>query len=126
MTVVLRPFRADEVDVLAGDMQARRSQTVYPPGVVEIGIDRCETGDRGRGIDRQAVTQLTTRLFGSDDAHRVQYSTDVDNAAMRCVVELLGFGFEGILRGFMPSAEGPPDHAMDGMTRADHEGAETS
>jgi RimJ/RimL family protein N-acetyltransferase len=49
----------------------------------------------------------------------VQLSTDVDNAAMRRVAELLGFGFEGVLRGFMPSAEGPRDYAMYGMTETD-------
>lgn len=175
MTVVLRPFRPDEVDelwarreraiaegslwgpssreqvadrvahsgtwtetaagllfaveadgALVGDVQARRSQNVYPPGVVEIGIDLYDAGDRGRRIGRQAVAQLTARLFEAGDAHRVQLSTDVDNAAMRRVAELLGFGFEGILRGFMPSPEGPRDYAMYGMTEADYRDVRTS
>ena len=168
VTVVLRPFRADEIDelwarrqreiaegsmwgpssreqvaervarsgtwtdtpagllfaieadgALVGDIQARRSQGVLPTGVVEIGIGLHEAADRGRGIGRDAVAQLTTKLFEGGDAHRVQLSTDVGNAAMRRVAELLGFGFEGILRGFMPSAEGPRDYAMYGMTETD-------
>ncbi len=168
MTVVLRPFRADEVDalwarrqreisegalggprsrvevaervassgtwsdtaagllfavesdgVLVGDIQARRSKWMLPSGVVELGIDLYEGSDRGRGIGRRAVAALTSRLFEAGETHRVQLSTDIDNAAMRRVAELLGFGFEGILRGFMPSAEGPRDYAMYGMTEAD-------
>jgi RimJ/RimL family protein N-acetyltransferase len=170
VTVVLRPFRADEVDqlwarrqreiaagsswgpssreqvaervansgtwtdtpagllfaveadgILVGDIQARRSQGVLPAGVVEIGIGLYETADRGRGIGREAVAQLTARLFDAREAHRVQLSTDVENGAMRRVAELLGFGFEGILRGFMPSAEGPRDYAMYGITQTDFE-----
>lgn len=170
MTVVLRPFRADEVDelwarrqrelaagsswgpstrehvaervansgtwtdspagllfaveadgVLVGDIQARRSQGVLPAGVVEIGIGLYAATDRGRGIGRDAVAQLTARLFDAGEAHRVQLSTDVDNAAMRRVAELLGFGFEGVLRGFMSSAEGPRDYRMYGMTQTDFE-----
>jgi RimJ/RimL family protein N-acetyltransferase len=170
VTVVLRPFRADEVDalwarrqreiadgslwgpstreqvaervansgawtdtpagllfaveadgLLVGDVQARRSQGVLPAGVVEIGIGLYEEADRGRGIGREAVAELTAKLFEAREAHRVQLSTDVENVAMRRVAELLGFGFEGVLRGFMPSAEGPRDYAMYGMTEIDFE-----
>ena len=170
MTVVLRPFRANEVDelwarrqrelaagsswgpstrehvaervansgtwtdspagllfaveadgVLVGDIQARRSQGVLPAGVVEIGIGLYAATDRGRGIGRDAVAQLTARLFDAGEAHRVQLSTDVDNAAMRRVAERLGFGFEGVLRGFMSSVEGPRDYAMYGMTQTEFE-----
>jgi len=168
MTVVLRPFRATEVDALwarrqreiaegspggprsradvaervansgtwsdsapgllfavesdgalVGDIQARRSKWMLPSGVVELGIDLYEGSDRGRGIGRRAVAALTGRLFDTGEAHRVQLSTDVDNAAMRRVAEVLGFSFEGILRGFMPSADGPRDYAMYGMTETD-------
>jgi RimJ/RimL family protein N-acetyltransferase len=39
---------------------------------------------------------------------------------MRCVLEAEGFGYEGILRGYMPHADGTPrDYAMYGLTRAD-------
>jgi RimJ/RimL family protein N-acetyltransferase len=112
-------FAVEADGVLVGDVQARRSQGALPGGVVEIGIGLYEAADRGRGIGRAAVAQLTARLFEAGEAHRVQLSTDVDNAAMRRVAELLGFGFEGVLRGFMPSAEGPRDYAMYGMTETD-------
>jgi RimJ/RimL family protein N-acetyltransferase len=168
MSVVLRPFHADEVDALwarrqqeiaegsiggpssleevaervansgtwtdspaglllaveadgalVGDVQARRGHAILPHGVVELGIDLHDAGDRGRGIGRRAIALMTTRLFDDDDVHRVQLSTDVDNAAMRRVAEVLGFGFEGVLRGFMPSPEGPRDYVMYGMTEPD-------
>jgi RimJ/RimL family protein N-acetyltransferase len=115
-------FAVEADGALVGDIQARRSQGVLPAGVVEIGVGLYEAADRGRGIGREAVAQLATRLFEAGEAHRVQLSTDVDNAAMRRVAELLGFGFEGVLRGFMPSAEGPRDHAMYGMTETDFQG----
>ena len=51
----------------------------------------------------------------------MQVSTDVENAGMRAVAERLGFTFEGVQRGFMPSSAGPRDYAMYGVTRADHE-----
>jgi RimJ/RimL family protein N-acetyltransferase len=41
---------------------------------------------------------------------------------MRCVLERLGFGFEGVLRGFMPTANrGSRDYTMYAMTRDDWE-----
>jgi len=115
-------FAIEADGVLVGDIQARRSQGVLPAGVVEIGIGLYEAADRGRGIGRAAVARLTSRLFDAGEAHRVQLSTDVDNAAMRRVAEFLGFGFEGVLRGFMRSAEGPRDYAMYGMTDTDFQG----
>jgi RimJ/RimL family protein N-acetyltransferase len=45
---------------------------------------------------------LCAYLFEHEDAVRVQATTDVDNAAMRRALEHVGFGFEGVLRGFMP------------------------
>jgi len=114
-------FAVEADGVLVGDIQARRSQGVLPAGVVEIGIGLYAATDRGRGIGRDAVAQLTARLFDAGEAHRVQLSTDVDNAAMRRVAERLGFGFEGVLRGFMSSADGPRDYAMYGMTQTEFE-----
>jgi RimJ/RimL family protein N-acetyltransferase len=51
----------------------------------------------------------------------VQISTDVENAAMRAVAERLGFGLEGVLRGFMPDPRGPRDYAIYGMTKGRYE-----
>ncbi|MEO8477874.1 MAG: GNAT family protein [Actinomycetota bacterium] len=112
-------FAVEADGILVGDIQARRSHGTLPAGVVEIGIGLFEAADRGRGIGREAVAQLTAKLFEAGDVHRVQLSTDVGNSAMRRVAEFLGFGFEGVLRGFMPSAERPRDFAMYGMTQTD-------
>jgi len=59
---------------------------------------------------------MTRRLVDEEGAHRVQAGTDLENVAMRTVLEHLGFGFEGIMRGFMPSPDGPRDYAMYGIT----------
>ena len=51
----------------------------------------------------------------------MQLTTDVENTAMRRVAERLGFTFEGVLRSFMPSADGPHDYAMYAITKDDDE-----
>ena len=108
---------------LLGDIQARCSDQAMPPGVWEIGLDLWEPSDRGRGVGSEAVRLLTHHLFAGEGAHRVQATTDVDNAAMRRLLERCGFSFEGVLRGFMPLADGPPrDYAMYAMTRSDRGG----
>jgi RimJ/RimL family protein N-acetyltransferase len=106
---------------LAGEVQARQPRMGLPPGVFELGIDLFDEADRGRGLGRIALTQLLTRLFEQEGAHRVQLTTDVDNAAMRTLSERLGFGFEGVMRSFMPSTDGPRDYAMYAMTKDDYE-----
>lgn len=106
---------------LVGDAQGRCSDTAMPPGVWEIGLELWDRGDRGRGFGRETVRLLASHLFSEQEAIRVQASTDVANASMRRVLETVGFGFEGVLRGFMPSGEGPRDYAMYGMTRHDWE-----
>jgi RimJ/RimL family protein N-acetyltransferase len=106
---------------LAGEVQARQPRMGLPPGVFELGIDLFDEADRGRGLGRIALTQLLTRLFEQEGAHRVQLTTDVDNAAMRTLSERLDFGFEGVMRSFMPSTDGPRDYAMYAMTKDDYE-----
>ena len=94
-----------------------------PPGVWELGIELWDGADRGRGIGRRTIALLSSHLFERERAIRVQATTDVDNAAMRRVLEHLGFAFEGVLRGFMPAGSGPPrDYAMYGLTKADVDG----
>ena len=44
---------------------------------------------------------------------------------MRRTLERLGFEFEGVLRGFMVSADGPRDYAMYGMTTDDWKAVRT-
>jgi len=109
---------ADEVVV--GDVQGRCSDQAMPQGVWEIGIEIHDEHDRGRGIGREAVALLTAHLFDEQGAHRVQATTDVENAAMRRVLEVLGFTDEEGVRGFMPMRDGPPrDYEMYAMTVAD-------
>ncbi len=106
---------------LAGEVQARQPRMGLPPGVYEIGIDLYDSADRGKGIGTTAMTMLLERLFERERAHRVQATTDVDNAGMRALSERCGFVFEGVLRNFMPSTDGPKDYAMYGITKDDWE-----
>ena len=104
---------------LVGDVQARQPQHALPPGVFELGIEILAETDRGRGYGRAAVSELTRILFSEHDATRVQASTALDNAAMRRVLERVGFTFEGVLRGFWRVEGGVEDYALYGMTRRD-------
>lgn len=111
---------------LAGEVQARQPRMGLPPGVFEIGIDLFDAADRRRGVGSAALTQLLIRLFGDEGAHRVQLTTDLENAAMRAVSERIGFQFEGVMRKFMPSADGPRDYAIYAMTKEEFEEARST
>ena len=102
---------------LAGEIQARQPEMGLPPGVFEIGIEIFDPEERGSGIGRRALGLFLAHLFDEEHAHRVQLTTDVDNAAMRRVAEHLGFELEGTLHGFMPTKNGPRDYVMYGITR---------
>lgn len=106
---------------LAGEVQARQPRMGLPPGVFELGIDLFDEADRGRGMGGIALSLLMKRLFEDEGAHRVQLTTDVDNAAMRRTSERLGFSLEGVMRSFMPSLDGPRDYAIYAITRDDWE-----
>ncbi len=112
---------AIEVDGrMVGEIDARHPRWAVPPGVWEIGISMFSPADRGRGLGGEAVSLLCDRLFERENAHRVALTTDLDNAAMRTVAERCGFAFEGVLRSFMPSADGPRrDYAMYAITKDD-------
>ena len=111
---------------LAGEVQARQPRMGLPPGVFELGIDLFDPADRGRGIGRdRAHPAAEAACSKQEGAHRVQLTTDVDNAAMRTLSERLGFGFEGMMRSFMPSTDGPRDYAMYAMTSDDYEDVKT-
>jgi RimJ/RimL family protein N-acetyltransferase len=113
-------FAVEAEGRLIGDAQARCSDQAMPPGVWELGIDLWDHAERGRGLGSEAVRLLTEYLFEREGAHRVQATTDVENAAMRRSLENCGFSHEGILRGFMPVADGPPrDHAMYAIAMTD-------
>jgi len=107
---------------LAGEVQARQPRMGLPPGVFEIGIDVFDPAQRGKGIGTQALRLLLTRLFEREGAHRVQATTDLDNAGMRALSERCGLGLEGVMRSFMPSTDGPRDYAMYAITRDEWEG----
>jgi len=107
---------------LVGEVQARQPRMGLPPGVFELGIDVFDEADRGKGVGSEALELLLARLFERERAHRVQITTDVGNAAMRHVCERVGFAFEGILRSFMPSADGPRNYAMYAITKQDWQG----
>jgi [ribosomal protein S5]-alanine N-acetyltransferase len=107
---------------LAGEVQARQPRMSLPPGVFEIGIDVFDPALREKGIGTQALRLLLTRLFEREGAHRVQATTDTDNTRMRALSERCGLGFEGVLRSFMPSTDGPRDYAMYAITRDEWEG----
>jgi RimJ/RimL family protein N-acetyltransferase len=106
---------------LIGEVQARQPRNGLPPGVFELGVELFDEADRRRGFGVAAVGEMTSYLFGREEAIRVQLTTDVDNAAMRATAAKLGFTFEGVLRGFMPTSDGPRDYAMYGFTRHDLE-----
>lgn len=114
-------FAVERGGRLVGDVQARTAPGATPPGVFELGVEVFDEADRGRGLGAAALAELSSHLFREEAAIRVQLTTDVANAPMRRVAERLGFGFEGVLRGFMPTADGPRDYAMYGMKRSDWE-----
>jgi RimJ/RimL family protein N-acetyltransferase len=104
---------------LVGDIQARSPRHAFGPGVFELGISLFD-GERGRGYGREAVALLTDHLFRRYRAGRVQASTSVGNAAMRRVLERLGWPLEGVMRGFWPRADGGlEDYALYAITRDD-------
>lgn len=92
---------------LVGTIQARtRPRQTLPVGVYEIGVILYQQRDRGSGYGAEAVKLLTTWLFETGKAYRVQASTDVGNTAMRAVLERLGFQLEGVMRAYGPMSDG--------------------
>ena len=92
---------------LVGVIQARtRPAQTLPAGVYEIGVILYQPRDRGSGYGSEAVGLLTTWLFETARAERVQAGTDVANTAMRSVLARLGFQLEGILRSYGTISDG--------------------
>jgi len=106
---------------LVGLIQARtKPLQCLPAGVFEIGVVLFEAKDRGRGYGSEAVDLVTRWLFDAAGAERVQAGTDAKNAAMRAVLERIGFHLEGIARSYQPMSDGTRvDGAMYGLVRAD-------
>ena len=114
-------FAIESEGRLIGEIDARTSRALLPPGMYEIGIDLFDDGDRGKGLGTDAIAVLLDHMFVEHDAERIQASTAVDNAAMRAVLMKLGFSFEGVMRYFMPGADGRVDFALYAITRPDWE-----
>ena len=112
-------FAIDVGGEVIGDVEGRHPPASMPPGVFEIGIEIYREGQRGNGYGSEAVELITDHLFAEHEAGRVQASTAVWNAPMQRVLENLGFEREGVLRGFMPTADGRDDYVMYGVTRAE-------
>ncbi|MEW6059200.1 MAG: GNAT family protein [Actinomycetota bacterium] len=110
---------------LVGEIQGRRTEGSKPEGVFELGVEVYEPADRGKGYGTDATRLLTSHLFESEKAHRVQAWTAFENEPMRRVLERVGFTFEGVLRGFRSTPEGLHDFAMYGITKGDWEKGET-
>jgi RimJ/RimL family protein N-acetyltransferase len=104
---------------LVGTIQARSSPAqTLPAGVYEIGVILYRLEDRGKGYGTQAIELLTGWLFETGGAERVQAGTDAGNAAMRAVLERLGFRFEGIMRAYGAMTDGTRiDGAMYAVLR---------
>ena len=111
-------------DRLVGSIQGYRAD--LPDGVFGVGIELFDRGDRGKGYGTAAVKALTARLFDEFGARRLEAGTAHDNAAMRAVLERVGFEQEGILRGWYPSDDGDGiDCVMYGMTKDDYDEVRT-
>ena len=91
---------------LAIDLDGERIgeiQTYLPPGrelpagAYEVGIMIDDPGLRGRGYGREAVELFADWLF-AHGATRIHMPTVEGNAAMRTVLERLGFHAEGTVR----------------------------
>jgi len=74
---------------LIGSIQGYRDG--LPDGVFGLGIELFDERDRCRGHGIAAVKEIVARLFDREGARRVEAGTADDNAAMRAVLERLGF-----------------------------------
>jgi RimJ/RimL family protein N-acetyltransferase/predicted N-acetyltransferase YhbS len=64
------------------------------PGTYEVGIMIDDPGERGKGIGTEATRLMVGWLFAERGATRVNMPTAPTNAAMRTVLERLGFSAE--------------------------------
>jgi RimJ/RimL family protein N-acetyltransferase len=82
-----------------GEIQTYRPpERELPEGAYEVGIMIDDPEQRGRGYGREAVELLVGWLFAEADATRVHMPTVEGNAAMRTVLERLGFHADGVVR----------------------------
>jgi ribosomal protein S18 acetylase RimI-like enzyme len=74
---------------------------------------------RGKGIGTRALVLLARYLFDHTTVHRLEGSTDVDNAVMQRVVERAGFRREGVLRGAQFRLGGHHDLVLYSLLRGE-------
>lgn len=90
----------DDVDAPFGTVSWR--PVAYGPSAgsqaLDIGIS-LRPYARGQGHGSRAQRLLADYLFATTTVHRVQASTDLDNAAERTALLRAGFTLEGVLRG---------------------------
>ena len=111
---------------LAGEVQARQPRMGLPPGVFELGIDLFDEADRGRGIGRDRAHPAADAVVRAGGrAPRPAHDRRRQRGDADACPNGSGFGFEGVMRSFMPSTDGPRDYAMYAMTRDDYEDVKT-
>ncbi|MBI4261474.1 MAG: FAD-dependent oxidoreductase [Actinobacteria bacterium] len=85
--------------LLAGEIQAfDPPDRELPPDAFEVGIALYDPADRGWGLGTEAMALLVDWLFEARGATRVSSPTHETNAAMRAVLERLGFSPAGTAR----------------------------
>jgi RimJ/RimL family protein N-acetyltransferase len=82
-----------------------------PPRWFEVGIGLFDEASRGKGHGTAAMVLLLDWLFGEAGATRVQAATVPDNAAMRRVLEKLGFAADRTIK------EGAAEFILYAITR---------
>lgn len=85
--------------LLVGEIGTYRPPArTLPPAWFELGVGLFEESSRRQGYGTEAVALLVGWLFGEAGATRVQAATSPDNAAMRGVLDKLGFVTERTLK----------------------------
>jgi RimJ/RimL family protein N-acetyltransferase len=77
---------------LVGEVDARR---MGPPrsDAFEVGIELYDEATRGKGLGGEAFAVFVSYLFESESAGLLEASTAPGNAAMRRILDKLGFAF---------------------------------
>jgi RimJ/RimL family protein N-acetyltransferase len=75
---------------------------------------------QGRGVGREAVDAVVSRLFDVTGVHRVEASLDPRNIASARLVESLGFELEGVAREAVRDGDGWADDARYALTADAH------
>jgi RimJ/RimL family protein N-acetyltransferase len=89
----------------------------------ELGIS-LRPQHRGRGHGTRAHRLLVTHLLATTSVHRVQATTDVDNAAEQRALERAGFRREGVLRAAQWRLGAHHDLVMYSRLRSDPDGGD--